>query len=119
MRPGGDDPGPPATPARQRIDKWLWHARVTRTRTLAQRLLGAGKVRLNREKVTEPSRSVQPEDVLTIGHGGRVRVLKVKAIADHRGGASVAAALYEELGEAGGAGQGDRLSRSGRGDKAG
>ena len=46
----GEDEG------QQRLDKWLWFARVVKTRTLASRLVSAGKVRLNRERTdkTQP-----------------------------------------------------------------
>jgi ribosome-associated heat shock protein Hsp15 len=84
-------------PASQRIDKWLWHARVARTRTLAQELLRRGKIRVNRQKVTSASRSVRCDDVLTISIGQHIRVLKVKAFAERRGSASEAAVLFEEI----------------------
>jgi ribosome-associated heat shock protein Hsp15 len=38
---------------RQRIDKWLWHARIVRTRSDAARLVGAGHTRVNGQRVTE------------------------------------------------------------------
>ncbi|MEM7566397.1 MAG: S4 domain-containing protein, partial [Pseudomonadota bacterium] len=47
--PDTAEPAPP-----QRIDKWLWHARIVKTRTLAQKLVADGKVRLNREVVDAP-----------------------------------------------------------------
>ncbi len=88
----GEAPG-----VRQRVDRWLWHARVTRTRTLAQKLLAGGGVRLNREKVTNAARLIGPGDVLTIAHQGRVRVLKVTGIVDRRLPAKALAAVYETV----------------------
>jgi ribosome-associated heat shock protein Hsp15 len=77
-----------------RLDKWLWHARVVKSRTLAAGLVEEGKVRLNRERTTKPSQSVRVGDVLTIAVGARVRVLEVTAIGTRRGPAREAQALY-------------------------
>ena len=54
------------TGASQRLDKWLWFARITKTRTLATRLVTSGKVRVDRERVVKPSRMIQPGEVVTI-----------------------------------------------------
>jgi ribosome-associated heat shock protein Hsp15 len=51
---------------RQRIDKWLWHARVVRTRADAAALAAAGYVRINGRRVDGPSRAVRPGDVVTV-----------------------------------------------------
>jgi ribosome-associated heat shock protein Hsp15 len=82
---------------RQRIDKWLWFARVVKTRSLAQDLAQSGHVRLNGERVTASSHIVRNGDVLTIGLESRVRVLKVRGFAERRGAAPVAQTLYEDL----------------------
>ncbi len=84
-------------PVRQRLDKWLWHARVTKSRTLAQKLVESGAVRVNGQRVTGPDYRVGTGDGLTILVHGRLRVLKVVAIAERRGSATVAAALYEDI----------------------
>ena len=81
----------------QRLDQWLWFARLTKSRTLAQALIGRGKVRINRLKVDRPSQAVIPGDVLTLSSGPRVRVFAIKVIGTRRGPAVEAAALYEEL----------------------
>lgn len=81
----------------QRIDKWLWHARVSKTRSLAQKLAIAGHVRINREKVEAASKLVRIGDVLTIVLNRRVLVLKVLGIGARRGPAVEAQALYEDL----------------------
>lgn len=78
----------------QRIDKWLWHARFARTRGAAQKLVTAGHVRVNRDKISTASRAVRPGDVLTIALPRLVHVVTVLAIADRRGPASEAARLY-------------------------
>jgi ribosome-associated heat shock protein Hsp15 len=82
---------------RQRIDKWLWHARVVRTRTAAADLVSAGHVRINGARAEAANRPVRPGDVVTIGLDRRVRMLKVAGYAERRGSAEVARALFEDL----------------------
>jgi ribosome-associated heat shock protein Hsp15 len=82
---------------RQRIDKWLWHARVVRTRSAAAELVTAGLVRLNRVRVTASSRQVRTDDVVTIALDRQVRVLKVAGFAERRGDAEAGRALYADL----------------------
>lgn len=79
-----------------RIDKWLWHARFFKTRTLAQNFVLAGKVRINTVKIEKANHSVRPGDVLTFAQGHRVRIIEVVALADKRGPASVAQTLYND-----------------------
>lgn len=81
----------------QRIDKWLWHGRFVKTRSLASRLVSEGKVRVNRERVVKPSHMVKAGDVITAAVAGRVRVVKVLLLAERRGPPSEARALYEDL----------------------
>jgi len=80
-----------------RLDKWLWCARVTKSRTLAQGLIVAGHVRVNRIRASRASHELKPGDVLTIGLIGRVRVLKVVSFAPRRGPPAAARELYEDL----------------------
>jgi ribosome-associated heat shock protein Hsp15 len=82
---------------RQRIDKWLWHARIVRTRTRACEIVEAGAVRINRNRISKPSHAVGIGDVITVAVHGRVHVLKVRAAAERRGPASAAMLLYELL----------------------
>lgn len=82
---------------RQRIDRWLWHARLVRTRTAAAELAESGRVRLNGERVAAPSRPVKIGDVLTVALGTGVKILKVQGLSERRGGAPDAQALYEDL----------------------
>jgi ribosome-associated heat shock protein Hsp15 len=105
-----------------RLDKWLWFARVVKTRTLATTLVEDGKVRINRAKITKPSQSVRIGDVLTVTVGPRVRLLKVLAFAERRGPPSAAQALFDDLSpppqqprpDEAAAPVGERLSGSGR-----
>lgn len=85
------DPAP-----RQRLDKWLWQARFYKTRTLAAKTIGDGKVRLNSERVAKPSVTVTVGDTLTFPTGDRIRVVKVLALATRRGPAPEAQALYRD-----------------------
>jgi len=82
---------------RQRIDKWLWHARVVRTRTSAAALVDGGHVRLNGERVTAASRPVKVGDVVTVALDRVVRVMKVTGFAERRGDADAARLLFEDL----------------------
>jgi ribosome-associated heat shock protein Hsp15 len=82
---------------RQRIDKWLWHARVVRTRTAAAALTTAGNVRLNGERVTASSQPVKAGDVVTVALDRTVRVLKVIGFAERRGDANAARLLCDDL----------------------
>jgi ribosome-associated heat shock protein Hsp15 len=82
---------------RQRIDKWLWHARLVRARTSAAELANQGHVRVNGQKVDAASRPVKTGDVITIALERAVRILKVTGFAERRGPAQVAQALYEDL----------------------
>lgn len=82
---------------RLRIDKWLWFARLAKTRTLAQKLATSGRVRVNREKNDNAARPVKVGDVLTIALDSGVRVLRISAMADRRGPAAEARLLYQDL----------------------
>lgn len=84
-------------PAVQRLDKWLWFARVLKSRTLAAELVERGKVRVNRGRVVKPSHTVREGDVLTISLRGQVLVLKVLAAGTRRGPPPEARRLYERV----------------------
>jgi ribosome-associated heat shock protein Hsp15 len=88
-----DDP----TTGRQRIDKWLWFARIAKSRTLAQKLAISGRVRINRERNDSASQQVKVGDTLTIGLESRVRVLRILATGTRRGPAAEASLLFEDL----------------------
>lgn len=81
----------------QRLDKWLWCARIVKTRSGAARLIEAGKVRINGVRALKPSRLVQTGDVVTAMSFGRLSVLRVVGSTERRGPASFASALYEDL----------------------
>ncbi len=85
----------------QRLDKWLWFARVVKTRTLAARLVSAGHVRLNARRIDVPAKAVSTGDILTIALERQVRVLKVLQPGTRRGAFSEARLLFEDLSGAG------------------
>jgi ribosome-associated heat shock protein Hsp15 len=81
----------------QRLDKWLWHARIVKTRSIAAQLVAQGKCRINREKVMKPSHPVKCGDVITAAVFGRVRILQISSFSARRGPASEARLLYVDL----------------------
>ncbi|HUU24155.1 MAG TPA: RNA-binding S4 domain-containing protein [Methyloceanibacter sp.] len=83
--------------AEQRLDKWLWCARLVKTRSGAARLITDGKVRINGERAPKPSRLVRDGDVVTTVKLGRLSVVRILDAAERRGPASAAQALYEDL----------------------
>lgn len=82
---------------RQRIDKWLWHARVVRTRSAAAALAGAGYVRINGARIDAASTAVKAGDVITVSLDQGVRVVKVQGFCARRGSSDIARGLYVEL----------------------
>lgn len=80
-----------------RLDKWLWHARFFKTRTLAAKVVSGGHVRVNSSKVSKPSAAVVADTVLTFPQGNHIRVIKIVALGTRRGPASEAQTLYEDL----------------------
>jgi ribosome-associated heat shock protein Hsp15 len=82
---------------RQRLDKWLWHARVVKARTSAAELVERGHVRINGVREKAPGHSVKAGDVVTVGLDNSVRVLKVIGFAERRGDATAARGLYDDL----------------------
>ena len=89
--------GAHAAAATQRLDKWLWFARVVKSRTLAAELVVLGKVRVNRVRAVKASQTLRPGDVVTLVLAGRVLILKVLAPGVRRGPATEARRLYQPL----------------------
>ncbi|HMX12844.1 MAG TPA: RNA-binding S4 domain-containing protein [Thauera aminoaromatica] len=88
----------PSDTARARLDKWLWAARFFKHRTGATEAVDGGKVKLN-GMAAKPARELKVGDRLDITIGEDTRTVIVRAIADKRGSAAVAQALYEETAE--------------------
>lgn len=81
----------------QRLDKWLWHARIVKSRSLATQLVLKGKFRVNREKIAKASFLVKAGDVITAALGSRVRIVQVAGFSARRGPPVEARALYLDL----------------------
>jgi ribosome-associated heat shock protein Hsp15 len=81
-----------------RADKWLWAARLTKTRGIAADALKAGRVTIN-GVVAKPAREVRPGDRLELRLGPVRRVFEVDGLAEHRRSAAEAARLYTETPE--------------------
>lgn len=83
-----------APPQSMRVDKWLWHARFFKTRTLASKLAAAGNIRINGQKQSRASATIRVGDVLTFPLNHHIRVIEVLALSLRRGPAPEAQALY-------------------------
>ncbi|MGI9378591.1 MAG: RNA-binding S4 domain-containing protein [Methyloligellaceae bacterium] len=81
----------------QRIDKWLWFTRLTKTRSQASRMISDGKVRINKARVQKPASTVRIGDVVTAMINRNLRVLEVKELGSRRGPASEAQLLYSDI----------------------
>ena len=86
-----------AQPGTQRLDKWLWFARVLKSRTQSAAAVSEGRVRINRVRVGKPSQLIKPGDVLTIALREKVLVLKMIDPGVRRGPPAEARTLYEDL----------------------
>jgi len=82
---------------RQRLDKWIWHARLVKSRSSAVALVEAGHVRVNGVRETSPGHAVKAGDAVTVGLDRSVRVLKIAGFAERRGDAASARTLYVDL----------------------
>jgi len=78
-----------------RVDKWLWAARLLKTRSLAAEAVKGGRVQVNGQRV-KPSKEVGPGDELEVTLGQVRRTVVVRAVAERRGPAKEAVLLYEE-----------------------
>lgn len=82
---------------RIRIDKWLWYARQVKTRTLAQKMITGGRVRINGEKTTSSKKLIGAEDILTLTLPRDIKILQIKSCGTKRSSFSIAQLLYEDL----------------------
>jgi ribosome-associated heat shock protein Hsp15 len=82
-----------------RLDKWLWHARLCKTRSLAGRLCTAGAVELAGNVTQRPAQPVRIGDRLTVCHGGWRRHIEILGLGERRGPAPEARLLYRETAE--------------------
>lgn len=80
-----------------RIDKFLWFARLSNSRSTAQKLAEDGHIRLNGRRIDRAHAAVRAGDLLTFPHPGGVRVVRIIRLPGRRGPAPEAQACYEEL----------------------
>lgn len=78
-----------------RIDKWLWAARVFKTRSLATAACRQGKVAIAGQEV-KPAREVKVDDVVIVKKDGLTRAFKVLQLLEHRVGAAVVKQYVED-----------------------
>ena len=82
-------------PEKVRLDKWLWAARLFKTRALAAEAVAGGKVEVNGDR-PKRARPLQVGDELRIRLGPYEHIVTVRALSDRRGPATQAAGLYQE-----------------------
>ena len=80
-----------------RVDKWLWYARLFKSRTQAARVSASGRLRINGTLVAKAHHSVKEGDVLTFPKGHHIRVIRIQALGVRRGPAAEARTLYDDL----------------------
>ena len=80
-----------------RLDKWLWHARFFKSRSLATRYVEKARCRIDGRVVDKAHATVAPGMVLTFAMGPRVRVIRIVALGERRGPAPEARSLYDEI----------------------
>ena len=85
--------------AAQRIDLWLFYARLLKSRALAAKFAADGLARINRQKTAKASALVRPGDILTLSLPGRILVCRVEACGARRGPFEEARLLYSEMTE--------------------
>jgi ribosome-associated heat shock protein Hsp15 len=80
-----------------RLDKFLWFARIVKTRALAQQLAEQGRLRIDGRVVDRAHAPVRVGDVLSFALRGTVRVLRVEALPARRGPPAEARTLYTNV----------------------
>lgn len=88
----------PTPPPKDRLDKWLFHARFFKTRALAAAQIDKGRVRINGQRTQKPGHAVREGDVLTFAQADVIRVIRVLNLGVRRGPATEAQGLYADLG---------------------
>ena len=83
-----------------RLDKFLWFARIVKTRALAQRMAEEGRIRIGGRVIDRAHAAIRVGDVMSFAQRGAIRVLKVEALPARRGPPAEARALYSDVGEA-------------------
>ena len=87
----------PKSGSRQRIDKWLFFTRMIKSRSLAQAQIQSGHVRINGERVNQPSHQIKPGDKIELSLDRRDIVLVVRSGGHRRGPFEEARLLYDDV----------------------
>ena len=82
---------------KERLDKFLFFSRALKSRTLAQKVIETGAIRVNSEKTDRSDHKVGAGDVLTMSLHGRIVVWRILDAGTRRGPAAEAQGLYEDL----------------------
>lgn len=80
-----------------RLDKWLWHARFFKSRSIAAGVITSGKVRVDGVPVSKPARAVGAGVVLTFSQADATKVVRILGCGERRGPAPEAQLLYEDM----------------------
>src|SRR5690349_3131527 len=80
-----------------RLDKFLWFARIVKTRSLAQAMAENGRIRMGGRLIDRAHAPVRAGDILSFAQRGQVRVLRIEALPARRGPPAEARTLYSEL----------------------
>lgn len=83
------------TALKVRLDKWIWAARLTKTRALARDLIQAGKVHYNGQK-SKPGKIVELGALIRVPAGWDVKEVEVTGIEEKRQPAKLAEMMYQE-----------------------
>jgi ribosome-associated heat shock protein Hsp15 len=92
-----DKPDSGVAQARQRLDKWLFFARIAKSRSLAQAWISAGHVHVNGAAVRQPAHLVKPGDRIEVSAERKDLVLAVLLPGERRGPFEEARHLYQDV----------------------
>jgi len=103
--PGPAAPGPattaagavPGAGASMRLDRFLWHARMAKSRSAAQTLACTARMRIDGRTIDRPAAPVRIGNILTFAQHDRVRVIRIEALPTRRGPPAEARLCYQEL----------------------
>ncbi|MEE2699658.1 MAG: RNA-binding S4 domain-containing protein [Pseudomonadota bacterium] len=82
---------------KQRIDQWLWFARLFKSRSMATKFCVSGKIRVNEKHIKKGHHLLGIGDIITFQKDSYIRVISVLALGNRRGPAQEAKTLYEDL----------------------
>jgi ribosome-associated heat shock protein Hsp15 len=92
-----DTRGDAAGAASMRLDRFLWHARLAKTRSAAQAMACEGRLRLDGRSIDRAAAPVRIGNILTFAAQGQIRVIRIEALPTRRGPPAEARACYQEL----------------------